>query len=227
MTKRAIRSAAIASIVCWALALCTAADSAKAYRFIQTDRNVAWFNNLIEATCVGLRVVFAGEVAPIQALGIGAAFELLSNEAGVLVYGGTIVPLGTFEIDWALDGPRIDAAYWIDADGVEYGIDVHSPYARMRYTVPPGTDQWDDGCVSNVPIDVDFSGRWSKDPDGLPLVRYQWSWSDGIAIEGENVERTFRRPGRYTVTLTVWDAEGLSHSIDDSFYVYRYRCPTV
>lgn len=224
MKTRAIRSAAVVAIMCWALAFGASADSAVAYEFIRTGWNVALFNNVSEATFVGLRVVFTGEVAPIQAIGIGATFELLSNEAGVLVYEGTILPLGMFEIDWAFDGPRIDAAFWIDADGVEYGIDVHSPHARMWYVVPPGTDEYDDECVSYVPIDIEFKGNWSKDPDGLPLVRYQWSWSDGIVIKGENVERTFRVPGWYTVILTVWDVEGLPHSTTDSFYVHRYRC---
>ncbi len=223
MRTRGILTAAVV-ITCCVLTYHAMANPVKAYEFIQTDRNVALFNNVSEATFLRLRVVFTGEVAPSQALGIGATFELLSNEEGILVYEGTILPLGMFEIDWPLDGPRIDAAFWIDADGVEYGIDVHSPHARMWYEVPPGTDEWDDECVSYVPIDIEFKGNWSKDPDGLPLVRYQWSWSDGLALEGENVERRFRFPGWYTVILTVWDAEGLPHSATDSFYIYRYRC---
>jgi hypothetical protein len=224
MKTRALQSAAVVAIVCWALSFGASADSTKAYEFIRTDRNVALFNNLSEATFAGLRIVFTGEVAPMQAIGIGVALDLLSNDAGVLVYAGTVLPLGFFEIDWTLDGPRIDAAFWIDADGVEHAIDVHSPHARMWYVVPPGTDEYDDGCVSYVPIDIEFKGNWSKDPDGLPLARHQWSWSDGLALEGENVERTFWFPGWYTVILTVWDAEGLPHSATDSFYVHRYRC---
>jgi hypothetical protein len=224
MKTRALLSAATVAIVCWALGFGVSADPTVAYEFIRADRNVALFSNVSEATFVGLRIVFTGEVAPMQAIGIGAALDLLSNEAGVLVYEGTILPLGLFEIDWALDGPRIDAAFWIDAEGVEHGIDVHSPRARMWYVVPPGTDESDEGCVSYVPIDIEFKGNWSKDPDGLPLARHQWSWSDGLALEGENVERTFWFPGWYTVILTVWDVEGLPHSTTDSFYVHRYRC---
>ncbi len=224
MKTRVIQSAVVVVTVCLALAFGASADFAKAYEFIQTDRNVALFYNLSELTFAGLRVVFTGEVAPMQAIGIGATLDLISNEAGVLVYAGTILPLGMFEIDWTLDGPRVDAAVLIDAHGVEYGIDVHSPRARMWYELPPGTDEWDDGCVSYVPIDIAFKGNWSKDPDGLPLVRYQWSWSDGLALEGENVKRRFRLPGWYTVILTVWDVEGLVHSITESFCIYRYRC---
>ena len=211
-------------VVCCGLAIRVAATSAKTYEFIQTDRNVALFLNLDDVTYVGLRIVFAGDVTPTQAIGIGATLEQVSNENGTIVCEGSIQPFGMLEVDWALDGPRIDAAFWIDSDGAEHPIDVHSPYARMWFRLPLGTDEWAEGCVSYVPIDVEFKGNWSKDPDGPPLVRYQWSWSDGFAIEGEIVERQFRAPGWYTVILTVWDVEGLMHSVTDTFYVYRYRC---
>jgi len=223
MKAGSILSAVVVIAYC-SLAYCTAAASANPYEFIQTDRNVALFHNLSDATYVGLRIVFTGEVAPLQSLAIGGDFGLTANESGVLTYEGTIQPFGTFEIDWPLDGPRIDAAFWIDADGVEYSIDVHSPYARMSYFVPPGTDEWSEGCVFYVPIDIRFRGSFSKDPDGIPLVRHQWSWSDGLVIEGENVERTFELPGWYTVILTVWDVEGLQDSAADTFYIYRYCC---
>jgi len=223
MKTRSILSVAVV-VVCCVLAVRVAATSARAYEFIRTDRNVALFRSLNDVTYVGLRVVFEGDVSPTQAFGIGTTFELVSNEAGVLVYEGTILPFGMFEVDWALDGPRVHAAFWIDADGEEHSIDIHSPYSRMWFEIPPGTDEWSDGCLSYVPIDIEFLGSLSKDPDGLPLVRYQWSWDDGFAIEGDTVERTFELPGWYTVILTVWDVEGLAHSVTDTFYIYRYRC---
>jgi len=224
MRTRMIRSAVMVWAVCFALALGASASSAKTYEFMQTDRNVAWFNNLSETAFTGLRVVFTDEVLPSQAIGLGAVLELVSNEAGVLVYQGTIPPYGVWEIDWALDGPRVHAASWIGADGTEVPIDVHSPHARMWYQIPPGTDDPDDGCISYVPIDIEFKAGWSYDPDGLPLVRHQWSWSDGLALEGETVDRTFWRPGWYTVILTAWDLEGLSHSASETFYIYRCLC---
>jgi len=222
MKTRSILSVAVVAVCC-VLAIRVAATSARAYEFIQTDRNVALFHNLNDVPYVGLRIVFAGDVSPTQAIGIGVTFEQVSNEAGVIVYEGTVERFGTFEVDWTLGGPRVHAAFWIDADGAEHSIDVHSPHARMWFELPPGTDEWADGCVSYVPIDVEFKGDWSKDPDGLPLVRYQWSWDDGFAVEGPNVERTFELPGWYTVIFTVWDVEGLLHSATDTFYIYRYR----
>jgi len=203
---------------------CAVAVSGRPYQFMQTDRNVALFENATDLTLVGLRVVFTGDVDPLQVIGIGAEFELASNEAGVLVYEGAVVHLGVFEIDWALDGPAVHAAFWVDADGLEYEIDVHSPHARMWYELPPGTDEWADGCAFYIPIEIEFDGHWSKDPDRLALVRHQWSWSDGLALEGETVVRTFRTPGTYTVILTAWDVQGLPDSTTSSFHVYRYRC---
>ena len=203
---------------------CAVAVPGRPYQFMQTDRNVALFENATDRTLVGLRVVFTGDVDPLQAIGIGAELELASNETGVLVYEGAVVPLGVFEIDWALDGPAVHGAFWIDADGLEHEIDVHSPYARMWYELPPGADEWSDGCTFYVPIEIEFDGHWSKDPDGLPLVRHQWSWSDGLALEGETVVRTFWAPGTYTVILTAWDVQGLPDSTTSSFHVYRYRC---
>ena len=224
MTMRGYRSAMAVLIVCSAAAFCASADSAKEYDFIQTNRNVALFANLSDLAYVGLRVVFASEVTPMQAFGIGTTLELTSDKAGILAYDGTIPPRSTFEIDWTLDGPRIVAAYWIDADGLETSIDIHSPHAKMQYVVPRVLDESRRNCGPHLPIDVEFSGRWSKDPDGLPLARYQWIWSDGIVLEGESVRRMFRVPGTYTVTLTVWDAEGLLHSATNSFDIYPCCC---
>jgi len=206
-------------VVCFA-----AAGFGRPYEWIQTDRNVGLFNNSGEKPFAGLRVVFTSEIVPLQAIGIGTDLELLSNEAGILTFTGTVHPFGTFEIDWSLGGPRIDAAFWIDADGVEWAIDVHSPHARMRFHVPPGSDEPKAGCAPYVPIDIEFAGTWSKDPDGLSIVRYQWSWSDGVQLEGETVTRTFWVPGDYTVILTVWDAEGFSDSQTETLHIYRYRC---
>jgi hypothetical protein len=197
---------------------------ARPYEHILTERNVGVFNNEEDTTFVGLRIVFSDPMTPLQAIGIGATFTLSSNEDGVLVYEGTILPFGMWEVDWALDGPRLEAAFWIDAVGIEWPIDVHSPEARMRYDVPPGSDEAEPGCALFAPIAIEFNGAWSKDPDGLPLERYEWSWSDGVRLAGEVVERTFWLPGSYTVILTVWDLEGLADSATEEFYLHPYTC---
>jgi len=206
------------------VACCVGAVLGRPYVYIGTERNVGVFTNEEEATFVGLRIVFGDPVTPLQAIGIGADFALSSNEDGVLVYEGTIQPFGMWEIDWALGGPRVEAAFWIDALGIEWPIDVRSPEARMRFDVPPGSDETGPGCTSFTPVAIEFNAAWSKDPNGLPLERYEWSWSDGVRLEGEIVERTLWLPGSYTVILTVWDLEGLADSVAEEFYLHLYTC---
>ncbi len=198
-------------------------ENLREYEFIQTDRNVALFNNLSETTYSGLRIVFAEEVTVLQAFGFGAKVALTSNEAGEVLLEGEIPPHSSVEFDWPSDGPRIEAAYWIDSDGLVW-IDIHSPLAKMWYVLPRGTDDQENGCAWYVPLEVEFHANWSKDPDGLPLVRYLWSWSDGLTLEGVRVKRRFLDSGWYTVILTVWDAEGLTHSITKEIYIFRYAC---
>ena len=164
---------------------------------------------------------------PLVAYGIGARLDLASSAEATLRYEGSVPPHGTFEIDWALDGTRILSASWITAFGTLVGIDIHSPTARLAYVLPLwGTDICCETgtCVSMTPVEVTFSGSNSYDPDGLPLVRYEWSWSDGASAVGETIRRVFGVPGTYVVVLVVWDAEGLSAVDTDTFYIRPFRC---
>lgn len=56
-------------------------------------------------------------------------------------------------------------------------------------------------CAANALI---FS-RDNVDPANI--VRWEWNWGDGTyaPVGGNNIAKTFARPGRYTVQLTVWD----------------------
>jgi|GEM_PF-1766100 len=223
MKRMKVRTMLLAAVFA---TLCVSPSMGRSYEFFQTDRNVALFSNPSDTTYTGLRVVFTGNVIPLQAFGIGANIQRISNENGVLAFEGTIPPLATCEIDWPINGPRVEQAFWLSTDGREYEIDVRSPLARMFFVVPPGVDEICSGCTCTpyVPIDIVFNGSWSRDADTLPLVRYEWAWSDGITAEGTEVERRFLDPGWYIVTLTVWDEEGLSDSLSSKFYIFIYRC---
>jgi len=43
---------------------------------------------------------------------------------------------------------------------------------------------------------------------GGRIMAYRWSFGDGKSGSGRTVKHTYRRPGRYTVRLTVWDDAG-------------------
>ena len=59
-----------------------------------------------------------------------------------------------------------------------------------------------------------FQAGASSDPDGT-VANYAWDWGDGKRAQGPQTRRThtYRRPGTYTVTLTVTDNEGCSNEL--------------
>lgn len=56
-----------------------------------------------------------------------------------------------------------------------------------------------------------FHASGSKDPDGK-IINYAWDFGDGGHLEGPQTTRVhrYKKPGTYTVTLTVTDDEGCS-----------------
>ncbi len=196
------------------------------FQFYRTDRTVAIFINGTTETFSGLWVKFPTTVAPIQTLGIGADLTLMSNEEGVLRFMGAIPPLTTWEIDWPLEGPAVSDAAWIRADGSEVPINTHAPIAQIQMSFPlsfwlpcPGGRQ-----IPYFPVGVDFSAQGSYDPDEASLTSYEWEWSDGFCATGRKVTRWFNKPGRYSVTLTVWDIQGYSDTITKTFRIPKWKC---
>ena len=56
------------------------------------------------------------------------------------------------------------------------------------------------------PLEVQFDGSGSSDPDGT-IVAYQWTWTDGDTLTSVDPTATFAA-GTYAVTLTVTDDAG-------------------
>lgn len=77
---------------------------------------------------------------------------------------------------------------------------VVSPIAS--FTVSPSSP--------TVGSSVSFDGTASRDPNpGGSITGYSWSFGDGSGPgSGATVSHTYARPGSYSVTLTVSDAEG-------------------
>ncbi|RLF64902.1 MAG: hypothetical protein DRN26_06080, partial [Thermoplasmata archaeon] len=52
-----------------------------------------------------------------------------------------------------------------------------------------------------------------------PIVKYEWNFGDGHTATGRIVTHTYTLPGRYKVTLTVYDSSGLSSTCTMEIYV--------
>jgi PKD repeat protein len=58
--------------------------------------------------------------------------------------------------------------------------------------------------AGQVPLEVDFNGSDSYDPDG-EIRLFIWDFGDGTQATGQKVSHTFTRQGNYSVLLKVWD----------------------
>ena len=56
-------------------------------------------------------------------------------------------------------------------------------------------------------LPVSFSGAGSRDPDGS-IVSYRWQFGDGKTGSAVTPKHVYRKPGSYSVTLTVIDSAG-------------------
>lgn len=64
---------------------------------------------------------------------------------------------------------------------------------------------------------ITFSGASSRDPDGS-IRTYRWDFGDHHSARGVSPQHTYRKPGTYTVKLTVVDSAGVS-----ALVVHRVR----
>ncbi len=72
------------------------------------------------------------------------------------------------------------------------------------------------------PLSVAFDGTTSIDYDGT-VVGYRWDFGDGETGSGSVVTHRYATPGVYSVTLTVTDDDGATHSVTQSDLVQVHR----
>ena len=90
-----------------------------------------------------------------------------------------------------------------------YGItDMDSLFVRVNY--PPVPIITGDLIVSDGVVSL--SAESSYDADG-EIISYEWNMGDGRRIVGPVANHTYRRPGSYTVQLTIVDDSGTFSSV--------------
>lgn len=78
----------------------------------------------------------------------------------------------------------------------------------------------------DAPLTVTFDSAAAFDGDGT-IVRRDWSFGDGFTAVGVAPTHTFLLPGRYEVTLTVTDNDGLQSTVDRTVVVEGAPSPRV
>lgn len=110
----------------------------------------------------------------------------------------------------AIDELRIGASYPCVAPDPSIAINL-SPVAQFTTAPLSGT----------APLNINFNGSASYDPEGLPLT-YEWNFGDGTPIAtGATVSHTFTALGKLNVTLKVRDNLGLAHITSQEITVYN------
>jgi glucose/arabinose dehydrogenase/PKD repeat protein len=143
----------------------------------------------------------------------GTIFKLTPSAGGGFTASTFASPIGT---NWLISltlGPHAgnDALYYITwNDGTAHEV------RRIAYTGPANRSPVARAAASpthgELPLEVEFDGSDSLDPDNDPLS-YEWDFGDGSAHQsGAQVTHTYTTRGVYTASLTVRDGRGAENS---------------
>ena len=133
----------------------------------------------------------------------GKVFQLMPDGAGGFTASEFATDFG-LPIDMAF-GPHgsSQALYYLQCDPpalrriVFSGSSNRSPRASIQASPTHGP----------LPLQVDFHGEQSSDPDNHPLT-FQWDFGDGASATGASPSHEYQTAGTYTATLTVFDGQG-------------------
>lgn len=175
-------------------------------------------------------------------VGEAGADQTVAVDATVQLDGGRSYDVDGRIASWSWDlgdgttasGPKVEHRYTApgsyvvrltveDDSGVANGRSVDS--VRITVNAPPVADAGPErqAAVGEVLV---FDGSGSRDPDGR-IVDYAWEFGDGGAGEGVRTEYAYRRPGTYTVRLSVRDDSGTPTAGGEAWATVRVNAPPV
>ena len=138
--------------------------------------------------------------------GTSMAAPHVAGVAGLVIANGTTGPDNVRE---ALQNSADDlgASGWDS----EYGHGLLNAYAALNYggtqpNTPPVADAGGP-YYGTVGVPITFDGTDSSDPDGDPIVSYEWNFGDGSTGSGATPTHTYSEAGSFLVSLVVNDGE--------------------
>ncbi len=137
--------------------------------------------------------------------------SLVQNTPQPFVFRSAHAYLGNSPGNGSVDEIRFANTYACAAPDPSVMLDL-PPVAVITASVSDGI----------APLTVQLSAANSYDPDGLPLVSYEWNFGDGTPpLSGLEHTHTFTALGRLPVRLTVRDAGGQEHTATQIITVRR------
>jgi len=135
---------------------------------------------------------------------------------------GAVLELRNIQIFWSVDAVA-DPSECIDCDDYQPGSKCIG-YATVESQDPLVVDFEGVPLSGCAPLTVQFTdltwGGYSTEP-----YIYDWDFGDGSAHSmAQNPVHTYEDPGTYTVTLTVWDSQGVTDSETKTAYVVAHDC---
>ncbi|MEA3191281.1 MAG: trimeric autotransporter adhesin [Thermoplasmata archaeon] len=141
---------------------------------------------------------------PVGASGYRCALQPVA--AGLHRVTGT-QPLG----NWMMGQTPFSGSYWYEDAGLPKVLPPPPPPPPPRPPVAvPAVAGAGTSCVDSAVL---LTGIASFDPDlGGTVVAWAWDFGDGVKGAGKTVAHEYALAGDYTVTLTVTDNDGMTHT---------------
>lgn len=104
-----------------------------------------------------------------------------------------------------------------DNDGLESSNTSRQTLTVRGENAPIAMIEATPNSANEAPLTVELDGSHSSD-DGS-IEEYQWASSDGQSFSGETGQLTFTENGRYTITLTVTDNDGMTNQVEQDILI--------
>lgn len=95
--------------------------------------------------------------------------------------------------------------------------DIDTINVKINDSPVPVIDAPEWGCAGS-PVTLSASASYDSDGD---IDSYKWNFGDGTASDTSSVDHVFTSPGKYNITLTINDGDGLKNSVNTASKIVK------